>query len=136
MEHYIAYIKKVNSSKYEIWEGPLDGSMSNLVNTGRWFSTYDGAFQKAEKISRWVQVYPYPHDKKLKTSKSSSKSRHIRQDVKDKVWNRDGRKCTQCGSNENLEFDHIIPFSKGGKSTYRNLQLLCQTCNRSKGAKF
>ena len=37
-----------------------------------------------------------------------------------------------CGSNENLEFDHIIPFSEGGANTYRNIQLLCQPCNRSK----
>ena len=45
---------------------------------------------------------------------------------------RDEGKCTQCGSNENLEFDHIIPVSKGGANTYRNIQLLCEVCNREK----
>ena len=60
----------------------------------------------------------------------------ISQNVKDKVWNRDGGKCVQCGSNEDLEFDHIIPHSKGGADTYRNLQLLCEPCNRSKSAKI
>lgn len=60
----------------------------------------------------------------------------ISQSVKDKVWNRDGGKCVQCGSNENIEFDHIIPFSKGGSSTYRNLQILCENCNRSKSDKI
>tara|TARA_B100002003_G_scaffold244540_1_gene270801 strand:- start:559 stop:1035 length:477 start_codon:yes stop_codon:yes gene_type:complete len=58
----------------------------------------------------------------------------IPQKTKDKVWNRDGGKCVQCGSNENIEFDHIIPFSKGGSSTYRNLQILCEKCNRVKSA--
>jgi hypothetical protein len=56
----------------------------------------------------------------------------IPQDVMDKVWNRDGGKCVKCGAQENLEFDHIIPFSKGGATTYRNLQLLCKKCNLEK----
>ena len=64
------------------------------------------------------------------------KRESITQDVKDAVWNRDGGKCVQCGSNENLEFDHIIPFSKGGANTVRNLQLLCQKCNREKSNKI
>ena len=67
---------------------------------------------------------------------SDRKTRTITQKVKDKVWNRDGGKCVECGSNENLEFDHIIPHSKGGANTYRNIQLLCEPCNRSKSAKI
>ena len=64
------------------------------------------------------------------------RSRRISQDVKDKVWRRDEGKCVECSSNENLEFDHIIPHSKGGANTYRNIQLLCEKCNRSKSAKI
>jgi hypothetical protein len=60
----------------------------------------------------------------------------IPQDVMDKVWNRDGGKCANCGSQENLEFDHIIPFSKGGATSYRNVQLLCKKCNIDKSNKI
>ncbi|WP_405211826.1 HNH endonuclease [Dokdonia sp. Asnod2-E02] len=64
------------------------------------------------------------------------RSRYISQSVKDKVWNRDNGKCVECGSNLLLEFDHIIPFAKGGSNTYRNIQLLCEPCNRLKSAKI
>ena len=76
--------------------------------------------------------------KKLEELKveDGKRSRRISQDVKDKVWNRDGGKCVECSSNENLEFDHIIPHSKGGANTYRNIQLLCEPCNRNKSAKI
>jgi len=55
-------------------------------------------------------------------------------EVKVFVWNRDGGRCVKCGSNQRLEFDHVIPVAMGGANTARNLQLLCETCNRSKGA--
>jgi hypothetical protein len=58
----------------------------------------------------------------------------IPDDVKMFVWKRDGGRCVRCGSQADLEFDHIIPFAMGGSSTARNLQILCASCNRSKGA--
>jgi len=58
----------------------------------------------------------------------------IPDDVKLVVWKRDGGKCVQCGSRSNLEYDHVIPVAKGGSNTARNIQLLCESCNRAKGA--
>jgi hypothetical protein len=58
----------------------------------------------------------------------------IPEPVRHEVWRRDGGRCTQCGSQENLEFDHMIPVVKGGSNIARNIQLLCETCNRKKGA--
>jgi 5-methylcytosine-specific restriction endonuclease McrA len=57
----------------------------------------------------------------------------IPDDVKMYVWQRDGGKCIKCGSTRNLEYDHDIAFSLGGSNTARNIRLLCETCNRSKG---
>jgi hypothetical protein len=53
-------------------------------------------------------------------------------EVKREVWRRDEGMCSKCGSRENLEYDHIIPVSKGGSNTVRNIELLCQNCNRIK----
>jgi len=62
----------------------------------------------------------------------SNSNRTVTKEVRDSVWRRDEGKCTQCGSNKKLELDHIIPHSKGGSNSYRNIQLLCQECNREK----
>ena len=46
--------------------------------------------------------------------------------VKLSVWRRDKGACVMCGSKDNLHFDHIIPYSKGGSSLLsENIQLLC-----------
>jgi Holliday junction DNA helicase RuvB len=56
----------------------------------------------------------------------------IPSEVRREVWRRDGGRCVKCGSRENLEYDHIIPGSKGGSNTARNIELLCEACNRAK----
>ena len=49
------------------------------------------------------------------------------------VWKRDSGKCIKCGSTENLHFDHIIPYSRGGSSLVaENIQLLCAKHNLAK----
>ncbi len=53
--------------------------------------------------------------------------------VRKAVWERDGGRCVQCGGQESLELDHVIPWADGGADTVGNLQLLCRTCNRGKG---
>lgn len=68
----------------------------------------------------------------LSNTNNILKREKIPQEVLDNVWNRDGGKCVNCGSQEKIEFDHIIPFSRGGSNTYRNIQILCEKCNREK----
>jgi hypothetical protein len=60
----------------------------------------------------------------------------IPRDIVDAVYTRDGGRCVYCGSIENLQVDHIIPFSKGGADSIENLQILCQKCNIAKSNKI
>ncbi len=62
-----------------------------------------------------------------------AKRERIPEQVRLFVWQRDNGRCVKCGSKDKLEFDHIIPVSLGGSSTERNIQLLCESCNRQKG---
>jgi hypothetical protein len=49
------------------------------------------------------------------------------------VLARDGHACVKCGATEDLQMDHVIPFSQGGPTTLDNLETLCGPCNRKKG---
>lgn len=64
---------------------------------------------------------------------SSAQRERIPESVRLFVWQRDEGRCVSCGSRERLEFDHIIPLVEGGANTERNVQLLCEACNRCKG---
>ena len=60
-----------------------------------------------------------------------------------RAYERQGHKCPLCVANginteyayEDMEGDHIIPWSKGGHTTDGNLQMLCKKCNAAKSDK-
>jgi hypothetical protein len=63
---------------------------------------------------------------------TKSDRRRISKEVRNAVWIRDSGTCVECGANDYLEFDHIIPVAKGGGNTVNNIQLLCRKCNGRK----
>ncbi len=60
--------------------------------------------------------------------------RPVPREVRLEVWERDGGRCVECGTDFDLQYDHVIPVALGGATTPENLQLLCGPCNRRKGA--
>ena len=111
------------------------------IKQGIW--SYNGVFHLIDawqEPSRGRQVFKFKlvavegeEDFSTPVPGQSKPRRIIPTWVKLEVWKRDGGKCTKCGSEEDLHFDHIIPWSKGGSSnTPDNIQLLCGKHNLQK----
>ena len=49
------------------------------------------------------------------------------------LFKRDNHECQYCGASRDLTLDHLIPRSKGGKTTWKNLVTACKQCNARKG---
>ena len=63
-------------------------------------------------------------------------NRRVPDSMRATVLVRDGGRCRRCRRTINLEMDHIVPVSKGGKTEEANLQTLCRRCNRAKSRKL
>ena len=66
-------------------------------------------------------------------------SRTIPRQTQFRVLKRDSQICSECNNpvrDEEVEFDHVIPWSKGGSSEDSNIRLLCRTCNRRRRANY
>ena len=59
-------------------------------------------------------------------------NRRVPDSMRAAVLVRDGGRCRRCRRTINLEMDHIVPVSKGGKTEESNLQTLCRRCNQAK----
>jgi len=58
-----------------------------------------------------------------------------RANIYKRIAKEQGEFCVICGRKDKLTVDHIIPLSKGGSNDNDNFQILCQTCNKRKGAR-
>jgi hypothetical protein len=73
---------------------------------------------------------------------SLENARDIRLGLRFRVLHRDNFKCVLCGDHPArnpecvLHVDHVVPWSKGGKTIEGNLRTLCATCNIGRGNRF
>lgn len=116
----------------------VDNLLTQLANSG-FIQRYKAGSQSYIQISRFVE-HQQPHYKedasKIPAPEGHVDSAYVAFGVSEKdrqaIFDRDGRKCVECGSTEKLSLDHIIPRSKGGTDQPTNLQTLCGSCNSSK----
>lgn len=121
---------------------PLSGLLSLVIEDGVVYitsKTKKSTFtlippddDTADLLEAYIEQAAKRFHRKMDFNGDQKQTRHIPQSVKLQVWENCGGKCVQCGAKDYLEFDHIIPFSKGGANTVNNLQILCRKCNLAK----
>ncbi len=79
---------------------------------------------------------------KPRQNRKQEDQRQIKLGLRYDVLRRDRFRCVLCGASPatvlgcDLHVDHILPWSKGGKTVEENLRTLCEPCNLGKSAKF
>jgi len=111
------------------------------LRQGIW--SYNGVFHLIDswrEISNGRNVFKFrlaavegEEDFDVPPPRESTRRRVIPTPIKLEVWKRDGGKCVMCGATDELHFDHVLPFSRGGTSMVsENVQLLCARHNLAK----
>lgn len=113
--------------------GPQAGQRVSLGDAERRAVKIEQLQDNLALIDQTLSLLPNDSDTE---SHLSAERRPIPERVRHEVWRRDEGKCVQCESRERLEFDHIVPIAAGGSNTVRNIQLLCELCNRRKSDKI
>lgn len=89
------------------------------------------AYMLDDDITRKSGIYEFIFDGKEK----HLQLRKFTESMKRTAYERQNGVCPKCGDSYQfveMEGDHIIPWSKGGKTIATNCQMLCRTCNRLK----
>jgi 5-methylcytosine-specific restriction endonuclease McrA len=91
------------------------------------------------KVPRAIRLRPVapPKSRRQRCALPSENDyAYIGPDTRRFVWARDGGRCRHCATDQDLQFDHIIPRSRGGSGVAANVELLCRTCNQRKSARL
>ena len=94
---------------------------------------------RVDVISTYDQVVHSPSFEMQLPSVVSLKS-YVAQDrppafTRFNLFLRDAFSCQYCGSDDDLTFDHLIPRSRGGRTTWENIVTACAPCNLVKGGR-
>jgi hypothetical protein len=101
-----------------------------IRSDGKGTGTYSFPADHEKAVAIWRVAIGRANQTIIETG--ATNTRHISREVRQRVWQRYGGRCAECGAGDYLEFDHIVPVAKGGSNSDSNVQLLCRKCNLKK----
>ena len=89
-----------------------------------------------EDITKQAGIIPYALSDRTKHDEKLLSIRVFSEQTKRRVYEKQGHRCPHCVKNgitseyafEDMQGDHIIPWSKGGRTVDENCQMLCRKC--------
>ena len=130
---------------------PLGGVQQKLVKSQEWgllYNQYKGRSYNTNELGEEIHrlmldddvtkkqgIIPYVLSDKTPTDEKHLSIRAFTESQKMQAYEKQKGICKHCGlhfSYENMQGDHVIPWSQGGHTTIDNLQMLCRNCNGSK----
>jgi len=117
----------------EVW-GEIDRLIYLNPSTHEYLSQFDPNEISCEIYGHTCPVF-INQSGATETKEGRRQGRYLPRDIMLKVVRRDNQICQVCHKHvrdDEIEFDHTIPYSKGGPTTVENIRLLCRTCNRKK----
>ena len=88
-----------------------------------------------EDVTKQTGIIPYALSNRTKHDEKYLSIRVFSEQMKRRVYEKQEHKCAICGNVfdfADMQGDHIVPWSKGGRTVEDNLQMLCSTCNNDK----
>ena len=130
------------TGKFGVSEEPLDDERRKFFQESVDSFNLDEHPEKISEFERVTSCTMFGHlcpvffvnEPFTETSEMRRVGRYISFSTKIRVARRDNYTCQKCGKHlkdDELEFDHIIPVSRGGSSDEHNIRLTCFDCNRS-----
>lgn len=89
-----------------------------------------------DDVTKKAGIIPYLLSPKSINDEKYLSLRAFTESQKRRAYEKQGGICPICGKHfefEEMQGDHIVPWSKGGRTIDENLQMLCSTCNATKG---
>ncbi|WP_284358651.1 HNH endonuclease [Candidatus Phycosocius spiralis] len=148
MDHHLCGLQTNHAKPYRQFNGfpalVLNADYRPLcyypLSTWSWQDAVKAVYmERVEVVAEYEQAVHSPSFEMRLPSVISLKE-YVQQDrtpafTRFNLFLRDGFKCAYCHATDELTFDHVIPRSKGGKTTWENIVTACSPCNLKKGGR-